>query len=86
MGKTIALFKVKPAEDIEPKDCIEQLKTCKKGEFADAKEEPIGFGIIIVKAAFLIPEKQDEAINELTEELNAMEKVDEAELEGLTLL
>ena len=86
MGKTLAIFKIKAKEDVEIKDCIEEIKKAKKGTFTDAKENPIGFGIILIKAAFMIPEKQDNVINELTEELNNMDKVEEAELEGMTLV
>jgi translation elongation factor EF-1beta len=85
MGKTIALFRIKPAEGAATEGCIEEMKTVKRGQFADAKENPIGFGVVVIKAAFMIAEKDDEAVEELTKELNDLKSIEEAELEGLTL-
>lgn len=86
LGKTLAIFRVKPNEDSTPNECIGELKGVKSGKFADAKENPIGFGIVVIKAAFMLAEKDDEAVNKVTAELNKMKTVEEAELEGLTLL
>jgi len=85
MGSTVLIFKIKPKEDSSAKDCIEEIKKAKKGRCTDAKEFPIGFGIVIVKAVFMVAEKQDSAVTEVTEELQKMSSVEEVELEGMTL-
>lgn len=85
MGSTVLIFKIKPKEDFTSKQVIDEIKTAKKGRCTDAKEVPLGFGIVLVKAVFMVAEKQDSAVNELTEELQKMKAVEEVELEGMTL-
>ena len=86
MGKTVLIYKVN-AKDMEKLDeTLESLKTVKKGEFRDAKRIPIGFGAEFIKAAFTVPEKDDKAVEDLAAELNALELVEEAEMQEMTLL
>jgi len=58
----------------------------KSGEAKDVKREPIGFGVEIIKAAILIEEKKEGALEALTKEVNELDSVEEAEVEGMTLL
>ena len=67
-------------------ETLESLKTVKKGEFRDAKRIPIAFGAEIIKAAFTVPEKQDDAVEELTKEINKLPLVEDAEMTEMTLL
>ncbi|MCX8158315.1 MAG: hypothetical protein N3D73_01475 [Candidatus Diapherotrites archaeon] len=85
MGSTILIYKIKPKEDFDTKKVMEDLKKIQKGRCTDAKEIPIGFGIKIVKAVVMVPEKQENIINEVTEEIMKINSVEEAEIEGMTL-
>lgn len=86
MGKTVLIYRIN-AKDMETIDeTIKALKTVKNGEFRDAKKIPIGFGVEIIKAAFTVPEKDDKAVEKLTEEINAIELVEDAEMQEMTLL
>ena len=86
MGKTVLIYKVNAKEMEKIDETLEALKTVKKGEFRDAKKVPIGFGVEIIKAAFTVPEKDDNAIEELTKEINALDSVEDAEVQEMTLL
>ena len=86
MGKTVLIYRIN-AKDMERLDeTIDALKTVQKGEFRDAKKIPIGFGIEVIKAAFTVPEKDDNAVEELTKEINAIPLVEDAEMQEMTLL
>ncbi|MDP6670561.1 MAG: hypothetical protein QGI60_01975 [archaeon] len=86
MGKTLIIYKIKVVEMEKLDEALESLKTVKSGEFRDAKREPIGFGVEIIKAAFTVPEKDDKAVEDLTKALNELELVEEAEMQEMTLL
>ena len=86
MGKTLLIYKIKAVEMETLDETLEALKTVKNGEFRDAKREPIGFGVEIIKAAFTVPEKDDKAVEDLTKELNELDLVEEAEMQEMTLL
>jgi translation elongation factor EF-1beta len=63
MGKTLIVFKIK-CIDMEGLDAtIEAVKKIQNGEVKDVKKVPIGFGISEIKAAVLIPEKQDHVLS-----------------------
>jgi len=86
VGKTVLIYRIN-AKDMERLDeTIDALKTVQKGEFRDAKKIPIGFGIEVIKAAFTVPEKDDNAVEELTKEINAIPLVEDAEMQEMTLL
>ena len=86
MGKTVVIYKVTPKDMEKLEETIEQLKGVKLGEVRDIKKEEIGFGIIVIKAAVLIEEKDETVLEKLTAELNALSAVEEARVEGMTLL
>jgi len=86
MGKTFLIFRVK-AEDLEKlEECVNEIKGISSGEVKDVKREPIGFGAEVIKAGILVDEKDESAIEAVTKELNALNSVEDAELEGMTLL
>ena len=62
------------------------VRECIKNAFRDAKRIPIGFGAEFIKAAFTVPEKDDKVVEELTNEINAIELVEDAEMVEMTLL
>jgi translation elongation factor EF-1beta len=86
MGKTFVIFKIN-ARDMENLSKTEEdLRACKNGECRDIRQEPIGFGVIVLKAGFTIPEKDDSALESLTKEIEALDSVESVEVEGMTLL
>lgn len=86
MGKTLIVYKISLAE-MEHLDAVEKaIPKIRKGEVKDVKRQPIGFGIEVIKAAVLIPEKQDQILDEVTAEIKAIPGVEEIEIESMTLL
>ncbi len=86
MGKTMVIFKI-TLSDMEKIGEVENaVKGIRSGEFKDLKREPIGFGIEVIKAAFLIPEKEEGALEKLTKELQQLPDADCVEVEGMTLV
>jgi len=59
MGSTVLIFKIKPKEDFTSAQVIDEIKKAKSGRCTDAKEVPLGFGIVLVKAVFMVAEKKD---------------------------
>ena len=86
MGKTLAIYKINTADMEKLDETIEALKAVKTGEFRDAKREPIGFGVEVIKAAFTVPEKDDEVVEKLTKEINELDLVEDAEMTEMTLV
>ncbi len=86
MGKTFIIFKVN-AKDMENLEQTEkELRACKNGECKDVQRAPIGFGIVVLKAGFIIPEKKDDALDLLTKEIEQLPSVESVEVEGMTLV
>ena len=86
MGKTLIVFKIK-CEDMEQIDStIEAIRKLKSGDVKDVKKVPIGFGISEIKAAVLIPEKQDQILDQVQDELKKIPNIEEIEVEAMTLL
>ncbi len=86
MGKTVLIYKVNTVDMEKLDETLESLKTVTKGEFRDAKRIPIAFGAEMIKAAFTVPEKNDTIVEELTQEINALPLVEDAEVIEMTLL
>jgi len=86
MGKTLIVFKIYP-EAPEAVGKVEKAVRALKGvELRDMKREPIAFGLELIKAAFTIPEKQDNTLEELEKKLKSLEGVNNVEVEMMTLL
>lgn len=88
MGKMQVIFKVTPKDFEKVEETVEGLKGVQvpECEFKDSKVEEIGFGVKVVKALYLMPEKKDELVDELTKAVQGLESVEEAEVEALNLL
>lgn len=86
MGKTIVIYKITVADMDHLEKAFEDVKGLKTCEVKDVQKIPIGFGISIIKAAILIPEKQDHILDEVTETLKKIEHVEDVEVENMTLL
>ncbi len=86
MGKTFIIFKVNPKDMEQLEQTEKELRACKNGECKDVQRAPIGFGIVVLKAGFIIPEKKDDALDLLTAEIEALPSVESVEVEGMTLV
>ncbi len=87
MGKMIIVYKINPTEQEKARECLELIKSTKfSGELKDVQITSPGFGIKIIKAAFLLPDKVEDAIENLTKEITKLELVEDAEVEGMNLL
>lgn len=86
MGKTFIIFKVNPKDMEQLEQTEKELRACKNGECKDVQRAPIGFGIVVLKAGFIIPEKKDDALDLLTKEIESLPSVDSVEVEGMTLV
>ncbi len=86
MGKTLVIFKITASEMEELESIAKAIPKIKSGEVKDVKRQPIGFGIEVIRAAVLIPEKQDAVLDAVTKELQQIPSVEEVEVESMTLL
>ena len=86
MGKTMVIYRIKVSDMGKINDAVCAVKDVKNGEVKDVKRVPLGFGIEVIKAGILIEEKKEGALETLTKELNDLPLVEEAEVEGMTLL
>ncbi len=86
MGKTLIVFKI-TCKDMEKLDeTVDHIKKLKSGEVKDVKRIPIGFGIEEIKVAVLIPEKQDQILDQVQEEFKKIPNIESIEVEAMTLL
>jgi len=88
MGKMALIVRITPKEDVSADEVINSIKNenFEGAELKDIRKEPLAFGIFIVKAMFLLPEKADELTNKIIEKLKVMQNVNNAEIEGMTLV
>lgn len=86
MGKTLVIFKITASDMEKLGQIIQAIPKIKNGEIKDVKRQPIGFGIEVIRAAVLIPEKQDAVLDAVTKELQQIPNVEEVETESMTLL
>lgn len=84
--KTFVIMKIS-ATDMEKLDELEEkLKQIKNGEVREVRREPIGFGVEVFKIGVLINEKEEGALEKLKNEVESIELVETAEVEGMTLV
>ena len=80
MGDVICVYKLIP-------NSIENFSIVKaevnKLHPAKVEEEPLAFGMNLIKATFIVPEK-DGALDELEEKLNSLKFVESVELAGMS--
>jgi len=82
------VVKLFPDEPGKEKQIQEKLNDAVKGigEVKDIRIEPLAFGLNVVRAGILIPDKQEGAMQELEKKLNEIEEVKEVQVEGVTLI
>ena len=84
--KTLLIIRIN-AKDMEKLDeAITAVRGIKAGAVKDVRREPIGFGVEVIKAGVLIDSKDEKAIDSVMSEISALEEVEDAEVEGMTLL
>jgi len=88
MGQVAVTFKIMPESpetDLELiKNEIKQINI-KSMEIKQIKEEPIGFGLEVIKLLLLVPDTSGIA-NEIEEKLRKISGVKEVETEGIGLV
>ena len=86
MGKTMVIYRVTPKDMNKLEETIKQIKGIKEGNVVDVKEEPIGFGVTVLRVGVVVPEKEEGAVEKATAELNSLDLVEEAEQQEMTLI
>lgn len=85
MGNALVIFKV--FTDPENMGAVEkELRKITAGDFRDLKREPIGFGIEVIRVGYIVPDKVDGAMEKLETAVKAVKGINEAEVDGVTLL
>lgn len=85
MGKIMVIFKV--FADPKNLDSVEKsLREITQGEFKDLKRDPIGFGIEVIRAGYLISDKEEGVMNKLEEAVKSVPLINEAEIEMTTII
>ncbi len=86
MGKMFVVFAVYP-EGVEDIPHIEKaLSELKEGEFREVKKEPVAFGMELIKAAYLLPDKVEGVLEALEGAIRAINGVSNVEVAGMTLI
>lgn len=85
MGKALVVFRVF-SDPENTASVAEALKNLKEGECKEVRREPVGFGIEIIRAGYIIPDKQDGAMDALENAVKKVPGVNEAEVEAMTLI
>ncbi|MBI4210488.1 MAG: elongation factor 1-beta [Candidatus Diapherotrites archaeon] len=84
--KTLLIIRIN-AKDMEKLDeTVAAVKGIKSGAVKDVRREPIGFGVEVIKAGILIDSKDESLPDRVISEISALEEVEDAEIEGMTLL
>lgn len=86
MGNVLVIFKIYPEGPEEVEMVIEGLKTITMGDLKDVQRQPIGFGLDLIRAGFVIPDKTDGLMEKLENEIRTIKGLKEVEVEGSTLL
>ncbi len=80
MAEVLLTLKIMPASaDTDLEAISESLKNVSSGRFNNLEKEPIGFGIVALKAGFVVPEEEG-ASDKLEEEIKKIEGIGEVEI------
>ncbi len=80
MAEVLLTLKIMPASaDSDLEAISEGLKKISSGRFNSVEKEPIGFGIVALKAGFVVTEEEG-ASERLEEEIKKIESVGEVEV------
>lgn len=84
--KMFVIMKINAVDMEKLGELEEALKQLKSGEVKEVRREPIGFGVETIKMGVLIEEKKEGALEKLKKEIEEIDLVDSAEVEGMTLV
>lgn len=84
--KTLVILRLNAADMGHLNEAVEEVKGLTSGEVKDVRREPIGFGVEVIKAGVLISEKDENALNRLLAEIQALKSIESVEVEGMTLI
>ena len=85
-SKTMLIIRVK-AEDMEKNDeIVASLKKLKVGEVKDVRKDSIGFGVELIRVGILVSSEDETQNDKVIAEISKIKGVEEAEIEGMTLL
>jgi translation elongation factor EF-1beta len=85
LGNAMVVFKIFAEPDsIDSVDKL--LRKVKEGTFRDLKREPIGFGIEVIRAGYIIPDKVDGALETLENAVKKVKGVNQVEVDMMTLI
>lgn len=84
--KSFIIYKVTPKDMEKIEETKKEVQGLKSGEVKDVKEDPIGFGIVLLKVGVIVNEKEEGAMEKVTKELSEMASVEKVEQIGMTLL
>lgn len=86
MGEVMVVLKVFPEEPGKEDSVAEKLRHLKSGRVVEVKKEALAFGMFVVRAGIVIPDKEDGRMQAVEEEAKKIEGVKGVEVEGTTLL
>ena len=86
MGKTLVILKVNPKDMERLEEAEAEIRAIKSGDVKDVKRAGIGFGITVLKVGILIEEKEEGALDRMTNEVEKLSNVESVEVEGMTLV
>lgn len=88
MGKILIIFKIFPEDPDETEEIEGKIKEKVKslGEVRETRIEPIAFGLKIIKAAIVIPDKVEGVSDKIEAELKKIKGISNIEIEGMTLI
>ena len=86
MGKALVVFRISPLDVEESPQIVEAIKGLALEGFKDCQLAPIGFGASIVKAAYVIEDKDPGAVETITNALKKVKGVEDVEVERMDLI
>lgn len=80
------IFRLYPDDEADLEKIEKAVSQIKAGEFRETKRMPIAFGLELLRAAFIIPDKTEGAMENLEQAVRSVKGVKEVEVDGVTLL
>lgn len=85
-SKTMLIIRVKPADMEKIDQIIADIKKIKTADIKEVRREPIGFGVELIRVGAVVGSEDESANDRVLAELSKIPDVEEAEIEGMTLL
>jgi len=88
LGKLLIIYRIYPEEPEDVKLIEASLGDAVKGlgELKDVKRQPIAFGLELIRAGIVVPDKEEGLTDKIEERIKALKGVNQIEVEGMTLL